>query len=283
MAASEHHRAGDRSDRAGFVREVGNPIKGALAAAVSGLAAGNGDHSRREQLCSPSDAKSVRDRPGDMGLSTICDDFWSDPDRASQNDEELLATVLSEAHDPALRNRLLQKFGNVSRILLADFHELVRVTGSELEARKLKAIFDMATRLAASDDGRSEVLHDCPSLVRYLQAAMGKRRVETLRVLFLDSHNRLIADQLMWEGTVDEVQIHPREVLRRALDLDSTAFLIAHNHPSQIVTPSAADIALTRQLITASNTLGIVFHDHLIVSSTSFHSMRFHESIAPWH
>jgi DNA repair protein RadC len=282
MAAPQHHRADDRFDCSGFVRKVGNPIEGLLASAVSGLAAGDGDHSRREQFRPASYPQSLRDRPGDMGLSAICDNFWSDPDRISPDDEELLAAVLSEDHDPALRERLLQKFGNVSQILLADFAELVRVTGSNLVARKLKAIFDMATRLAASNDARSEAFHDCLSLVRYLQAAMGKRRVETLRVLFLDTHNRLIADQLMWEGTVDEVQIHPREVLRRALDLDSTAFLVAHNHPSQIVTPSAADIAVTRQLITASESLGVVFHDHLIVSSKSFHSMRYHGSVDPW-
>lgn len=282
MAAPQHHRADDRFDRSGFVRKVGNPIEGVLASAVSGLAVGNGDHSRREQLRPASYSQSLRDRPGDMGLSAICDDFRGDPDGASPGDEELLAAVLSEEQDPALRDRLLQKFGNVPRILLADFADLVRVTGSELVARKLKAIFDMATRLAASSDAKSEAFHDCLSLVRYLQAAMGKKRVETLRVLFLDTHNQLIADQLMWEGTVDEVQIHPREVLRRALDLDSTAFLVAHNHPSQIVTPSAADIAVTRQLITASQSLGVIFHDHLIVSSTSFHSMRFHGSIDPW-
>lgn len=282
MAAFQHHRSSDRSDRAGVVRKVGNPVKRVLAAAVSGLAAGDGDHSHREQLRGASVANSLRDRPGDMGLSAICDDFWSDPDRTSQGDEELLAAVLSEDHDPALRDRLLQRFGNVPRILLADFRELVRVTGSELEARKLKAIFDMATQLAASEEGKSDAFHDCPSLVRYLQAAMGKRRVEALRVLFLDSHNRLISDQLMWQGTVNEVQIHPREVLRRALDLDSSAFLVAHNHPSQIVTPSTADIAATRQLITAAQSIDIVFHDHLIVSANSFHSMRYHGSVEPW-
>lgn len=282
MAAPQHHRADDRYDRAGLVRQAGDQVEGVLAAAVGGMATGNGYHSFSEHLRPASGAKSLRDRAGDMGLSAICDNFWSHSDGATSGDEELLATVLSEAHDPALRDRLLQRFGSVPRILLADFRELVRVTGSELEARKLKAIFDIATRLAASNEAASETFHDCPSLVRYLQAAMGKRRVETLRVLFLDSHNRLISDQLMWEGTVDEVQIHPREVLRRALDLDSTAFLVAHNHPSQIVTPSAADIAVTRQLITASESLGVVFHDHLIVSSTSFHSMRFHGSIAPW-
>jgi DNA repair protein RadC len=86
----------------------------------------------------------------------------------------------------------------------------------------------------------------------------------------------------MWEGTVDEVQIHPREILKRALDLDSSAFVLAHNHPSQIVTPSAADVAVTIQLIAASQSLGIAFHDHLIVSSLTFHSMRFHGTIEPW-
>ena len=173
-------------------------------------------------------------------------------------------------------------FGSIPQILLADMSELVRVTGSEIESKKLKAIFYMATRLAASSEDENEAFHNCSSLVRYLQVAMGKRRVETLRVLFLDTHNRLIADHMMGEGTINEVPIYPREILRRALDLDSSAIIVAHNHPSQIITPSASDIEATMQLIAAARNLEIVVHDHLIVSSSSFHSMRFHGTINPW-
>jgi DNA repair protein RadC len=218
-----------------------------------------------------------------MGLSAICDDPDSNLERTSPSDKDLLSAVLNQdGKNDDLLESLIGRFGDLTRVLIADFAELVSVTGSAAEAKKIKAIFDMAARFAAPRTPNTIPLSDCPSLVSYLQAAMGNRRVETLRVLFLDTHNRLIKDQVMWEGTVDEVQIHPREILKRALDLDSSAFVLAHNHPSQIVTPSAADVAVTIQLIAASQSLGIAFHDHLIVSSLTFHSMRFHGTIEPW-
>ena len=282
MAASQPRRAMDRHDRTDIVHETCYSFGGLLAAVFGRMAVGHSDHSHSEQFCAGTYTQSLRDRSGYMGLSTVCNNLWSHGNGATPSDEELLTTVLSEDNHPGLLGRLLYAFGSIPQILLADMSELVRVTGSEIESKKLKAIFYMATRLAASSEDENEAFHNCSSLVRYLQVAMGKRRVETLRVLFLDTHNRLIADHMMGEGTINEVPIYPREILRRALDLDSSAIIVAHNHPSQIISPSASDIEATMQLIAAARNLDIVVHDHLIVSSSSFHSMRFHGTINPW-
>lgn len=283
MAASQFCRPEHRHGGFSPVRKAGNPIEQYLAAPFGRLATGNCCDPFSEQFSAGSYSKSLRDRAGHMGLSAIYDNSGSNHDGTSPSDKDLLSAILNQdgKNDDVLEN-LIVRFGDLTRVLLADFAELVSVTGSANEAKKIKAIFDMAARLAAPRPPNTITLSDCPSLVCYLQAAMGNHRVETLRVLFLDTHNRLIEDQVMWEGTVDEVQIHPREVLKRALEIDSSAFVLAHNHPSQIVTPSAADVAVTSQLIAASQCLGIAFHDHLIVSSMNFHSMRFHGTIEPW-
>lgn len=111
---------------------------------------------------------------------------------------------------------------------------------------------------------------------------MGHLRIENLRVMFLDAHNRLILDETMWRGTIDEVIIHPREVLKRALELDASAFILAHNHPSGILSPSDNDLALTREMLSAAATLGITFHDHLIVTAGGVVSLRLEKFIDPW-
>jgi DNA repair protein RadC len=120
------------------------------------------------------------------------------------------------------------------------------------------------------------------SIIRYLCADMGHLRVETLRALFLDSHNRLLRDETMWTGTIGEVVIHTREVLRRALEVDACAIILAHNHPSGVLRPSASDIELTQDMLQASASLGIIFHDHLIVTANGAISIRFEKIVEPW-
>ena len=96
---------------------------------------------------------------------------------------------------------------------------------------------------------------------------------ETFRVFFLDSGNRLLADRTMWTGTIDAVQVHPREVVREALTLGATALIAAHNHPSGSAAPTAGDLKVTERLVRACGTLGIILHDHIIVARDGIFSM----------
>lgn len=91
---------------------------------------------------------------------------------------------------------------------------------------------------------------------------------EAFRVIFLDKKNRLIADEVMGVGTVDHAPVYPREVARRALELDAVAIILTHNHPSGDPSPSSADIEMTRQIVDALRALRIAVHDHLITSSS---------------
>lgn len=111
-------------------------------------------------------------------------------------------------------------------------------------------------------------------LVAYLKFQMGALKREQLRVLFLDSRNGLIADEVIAEGTVNAVPLYPREIVARALAHSATAIIIVHNHPSRDPTPSDCDIRATRRVIAACQTVDIAVHDHLIISKGGWSSMQ---------
>ena len=109
------------------------------------------------------------------------------------------------------------------------------------------------------------VLNNWDALIGYLNAALGRESVEQFRVLYLDSRNRLIADEAQARGTVNHTPVYPREVVKRALELHATALILVHNHPSGDPRPSRADIEMTEEVRVAASALGIALHDHLVI------------------
>jgi DNA repair protein RadC len=118
------------------------------------------------------------------------------------------------------------------------------------------------------------LLNNWDRLLAYLQAAMAREATEQFRILFLDSRNRLIADEAQARGTVNHTPVYPREVVKRALELQATALILVHNHPSGDPTPSAADIEMTAEIKQAATTLGIGVHDHLVIGNGRHLSFR---------
>ena len=127
--------------------------------------------------------------------------------------------------------------------------------------------------------GRAEVMHrpvlgNWHKLLEYLHAQLAREQVEQFRLLFLDSKNRLLADEAQARGTVNHTPVYPREVVRRALELAATAIILVHNHPSGDPTPSRDDLEMTREIGRAAATLGILLHDHIIVGNGRWLSFR---------
>ncbi|NDC59065.1 MAG: hypothetical protein EBZ50_09660, partial [Alphaproteobacteria bacterium] len=91
---------------------------------------------------------------------------------------------------------------------------------------------------------------------------------------FLDRKNQIIRDEVMGEGTIDQAPVYPREVARRALELDAAALILVHNHPSGDPNPSAADVAITREAILACKAIGVGVHDHVIVGRHGLASFK---------
>lgn len=132
----------------------------------------------------------------------------------------------------------------------------------------------MPPRLLESHIQDQPVLSSWDALCNYLHAAIAHSRVEEVRILFLNSKNMLLANEALWQGSVDEASVHVREVIARAIALGATAIIIVHNHPSGDPTPSQHDIRLTRDLVDAGRHMKVSVHDHVIVGAKGRTSMR---------
>ena len=119
-----------------------------------------------------------------------------------------------------------------------------------------------------------QIVSSWDDLLTYCHTKMAHRETEQFRVLYLDRKNTLIADEEQAKGTVDHVPVYPREVVKRALELNATALILVHNHPSGDPTPSDADITMTAQIRLAADALGIVLHDHLIIGRNNVASFK---------
>ena len=119
-----------------------------------------------------------------------------------------------------------------------------------------------------------QVISSWGALLEYCRTTMAHREVEQFRVFYLDRKNTLIADEEQARGTVDHVPVYPREIVKRALELNASALILVHNHPSGDPTPSRSDIDMTFQIRDAAELLGIVLHDHLIVGKARELSFR---------
>ncbi len=144
----------------------------------------------------------------------------------------------------------------------------------EAVALDLKLISAVAQRSLKSEIRNKTVLASWSSVIQYCHAAMAHEPREQFRILFLDKRNALIADEVQGRGTVDHTPVYPREVVRRALELSSTAIILVHNHPSGDPTPSRADIDMTKTIVETARPLGITVHDHIIIGKDGHASLK---------
>jgi len=194
----------------------------------------------------------------------------------SLQDEETLALFLSRTLQQGARTWaqvLLAEWGCLSAVLAADTVDVARVVG-EPAAIELKLLHEVAVLVAASSLAHRDVISSWDALLRYLRVRLAGRGREEFRVLFLDKRNRLILDEMMGEGTIDHAPVYPREVVRRALQLNASALILVHNHPSGDQNPSRADMRVTDEVISACNSLQIVVHDHVLVAGEAVTSFK---------
>lgn len=174
-----------------------------------------------------------------------------------------------------LANKLLKRFGSVAAVLTARPEELAAVPGmGKASVAALKVVTEAAGRLAREEAMAGDVISSWDKLLAYCRMKMAHEKVEQFRLLFLDKRNRLIADEKQQQGTIDHTPVYVREVMKRALELGAAALILVHNHPSGEAEPSAADIAMTEELRSAAEKLGIVIHDHLVIARSGHASFR---------
>jgi DNA repair protein RadC len=189
--------------------------------------------------------------------------------------EYLLYGAQARGDTKPLAKELLERFGSLAGVLDAEPGALRQVKGiSDASVGALKIAGLAARRMARSQVRQQPVLGSWQALLDYLAIDMASLTVERVRVLYLDGRNRLVRDHLVGDGTIDEAAIHPREVIRRGLDLGACALILVHNHPSGNPEPSRADIQITHRIAEAGRLLGITVHDHVIVGREGHVSLK---------
>ena len=179
---------------------------------------------------------------------------------------------------------LLARFGSLAAVLAASIEDLMTVRAEDSKGRlkgvgaetalDLAALHEVSRRVAREPAARRTVISSWTALVAYVRVALQHEPREQFRVLYLDRKNQLILDEVLNRGTVDHAPVYPREVVRRALEVGASAFIMVHNHPSGDPTPSQQDIDMTREMRRAAAALGIILHDHVIVGREGHKSLR---------
>ena len=189
--------------------------------------------------------------------------------------EYLLMTAIPRRDVKPLAKSLLARFGGLAGVFNADPAALAKHPGmGETSAAALKIVALATRRLARTGVQESPVLSSWQALIEYLTIDMAHLKHERVRVLYLDTRNRLVLDDLLTDGSLDEAAIHPREVVKKALDVGAAALILVHNHPSGSPEPSRADVQITNRIAEAGRLLGITVHDHVIIGKEGNVSLK---------
>jgi DNA repair protein RadC len=193
-------------------------------------------------------------------------------------DYELVEVILFASNPRGdvkpLAKDLLERFGGFAELVSADAEALAGAGLGLAGIAALKSVREAALRLMRSELHQRPVVGSWDKLIDYCTAHIAHARVEEFHILFLDRKNVLIKHEQQQRGTIDHTPVYPREVVKRALELQASALILVHNHPSGDPTPSKADIAVTRDIVKAASPLGVTVHDHLIIGRGRHTSLR---------
>ncbi|MGI9492819.1 MAG: JAB domain-containing protein [Geminicoccaceae bacterium] len=249
-----------------------------------------------------SDKPAVPVRPHFHGHRDRLRERFLESDGEDMPDYELLELLLFSSiryvDVKPLAKHLLNKIGSVGGILAADRELLkqIMLEKASVQSGKSKTPANHAERMrddpnyancirdgvdftfinvkntqrlqlrALIEDLKAQpVVSSWQALLDYLKLALGHEPIEQFRVLFLDKKNILRRDEVQQRGTVDHTPLYPREIAKRALELNASALIMVHNHPSGDPTPSRADIEMTKQVEAALAPIRVALHDHLII------------------
>ncbi|OEY86862.1 hypothetical protein BIY23_04515 [Wolbachia pipientis] len=189
--------------------------------------------------------------------------------------EHILYSAYSRIDVKPIAKRLMSDFGSLNKIFNAGLVALQDVEGVNDAA--ISAIFcvkQVFVRCAREEIKSLPIINNWQKLIDYLKISIGNINHENLRVIYMNKKYRLIAEDLQNIGTVDQTPLYIREIIKRALVIGSTSIVISHNHPSGDIQPSGHDIALTKQLAEACQSIGIELIDHIIITFNNYFSFK---------
>jgi DNA repair protein RadC len=227
-------------------------------------------------------AAGVRDRATVLGLSYATGaGAWYTRGESDAEGLDSSANLLAGLLRPLVGSRaasisrlLLDELLTLPCVLAAPPSRLLAITRSDNVSRFIVLVRDAMLYSLRSRISDCPVLSTDERLIDYLRTMMAYNLNEQFRVLFLNARTMLIRDEVMGQGSIDEVPVFPREVIRRALELGAAAILLVHNHPSGDPEPSGSDLSITRRIDSCARTFDIALHDHIIITKSGFTSFR---------
>lgn len=184
---------------------------------------------------------------------------------------ELLAIFLRTGsggqHVMTLANQLIDHFGSLYQLMTAERAAFDEIKGiGNAKFAQLGAILELARRFFSSHHAQeTPVAGGTSDMLYYFHSRLAHREREIFMVVFLNNQHRVIESCEMFAGTLNSVEVHPREIVKAALAHNAAALVLAHNHPSGNARPSKADHAVTRQIISACQLMNIQVLDHIVI------------------
>ncbi len=191
--------------------------------------------------------------------------------------QELLAVILTTGTKKEdvleMARRIVREYGNSALSSQTDAELLSKDLDIPIvKACQIVACGEIGRRFHKKNESGLAVIRTAKDVYEYLQD-MHNLPKEQLRGIYLDTHNRVIHDEVISIGTINSNIIHPREVFKPGLEYGAAAVVLAHNHPSGVATPSLADVEITKQLVQAGKLIGIHLLDHVVIARDSFESI----------
>ena len=174
-----------------------------------------------------------------------------------------------------LARELIERFGGLRGLLNARIPDLNKIKGlGKAKIAQLSAALEIAKRQSKEELESRECIHCVEDVLSYLSVSMQDLREEVFKVIYLNRANSVLLIEDLCKGTVDQTAIYPREVIKRALEVNACSVIFVHNHPSGSLEPSRFDIDVTRKLIHACQAVDITPLDHIIVSPAGYTSFQ---------
>ena len=208
----------------------------------------------------------AEDSPDYLGHRARLRDRFLNGGGKSMADYELLELLLTYAIPrrdvKPIAKDIVRKFGSLAGAAKASVPQLVEVNGVKENT---------AVELSATD---APVISNWDAMIDYCRTEMSHLDIEEFRIIFLDVKFRVIGEEVMQRGTINQVAIHPREVVKMAMEKKASALILVHNHPSGDVKPSRADVEITKQIKQALEAINILLLDHIIISKYDYASLK---------
>ena len=198
---------------------------------------------------------------------------------ASLSDSELLAIILRSGYkgisSVELANEILSQCSGFSGLLRKSLKEIMDLKGIKLaKATELMASLEIVRRLSYEKMKQTDVISNPSTVVNWLRQQYGLLEQEVMTAVFLDVKNRVIGSREIFRGSIDNVQIDPREIFAQAIRCNARKLIISHNHPSGFSEPSGADVMMTDTLVQCGRMMNIPVIDHVIVTRGSYYSFK---------